>query len=374
MDHDDETEHDSNSDTELPGDTAELTEIADKVIPFLREAHYPVQVLTQFPARPEDEVVSAFAKIAGLGWTYYVTSASINIGRAPTERQPEMGEEEPEQKIHIDLGPSKTVSRLHGSITYNSEDERWHLVVHSRNGAKVNDDLLRRLNERSLKSGDVIEIAGTEMIFISPNEHAKVEQMYIDRMRDVSLSKIGPSKLPPFKNIEPLALPKYETPMHISPYAQPGEQPVPAPVEIVAPRPSTPISSIMSAPYLNQAVGNSQFDHMNTMESSEHIDYAADHAKDIKPPMSYATLIGQAILSTPDEKLSLNGIYEWIKTNFSYYRYIDQSWQVSLFTLVRNCGLTISRIPLDTTYRLVLPLQRSLARLMSLARAVYGIL
>ena len=337
----------------------------------MREAHYPVQVLTQFPARPEDTAVSAFAKIAGLGWTYYVTSASINIGRAPTERLPE---EEEEEKIHIDLGPSKTVSRLHGSITYNHEDERWHLVVHSRNGAKVNDDLLRRANERSLKSGDVIEIAGTEMIFISPNEHAKVEQIYIDRMKEVSLSKIDLLKLPPFGNLEPRALTKYEAPMHISPYAQPGEQPLPAPVEIVAPRPSTPISSIMSAPYLNQAVGNSQFDHMNTMESNEHIDYASDHAKDVKPPMSYATLIGQAILSTPDEKLSLNGIYEWIKTNFSYYRYIDQSWQVSCGNFARNRKLTIHRIQLGTTCRLVLHLQRNLARLMSLARVAYGTL
>lgn len=301
------------------------------MIPFLKQAHYPVQVLSQHPAKPEDQVVSAFAKIAGSGWTYYVTSASINIGRAPVEKQSEtrLESEERESKIDIDLGPSKTVSRLHCSISYNSHDELWNFYVHSRNGAKVNDELLRRATEKPLKSGDIVEVAGTEMIFISPSERAKVEQIYLDRMKGNHSKKAEIAKPLPSEELEPPVLAKYEAPTHISPYARPDEQSIPATTEIpVAPRPTTPMNSIMSAPYLNQSVSASQFEHMNTMESNEHIDYASENAKDIKPPMSYATLIGQAILSTSEEKLSLSGIYDWIKSNFSYYRYIEPGWQV----------------------------------------------
>lgn len=329
---DDDTEQDSSSDEEDVGGTAELTEIADKIVPFLKQAHYPVQVLSQHPAKPEDQVVSAFAKIAGLGWTYYVTSASINIGRAPTERLSgyKLESDEKEPKIDIDLGPSKTVSRVHCSISYNSQNELWNVHVHSRNGAKVNDELLRREGEKPLKSGDVVEVAGTEMIFISPAERAKVDQIYLDRMKEDYYLKDETTRRSASEEIKPPILAKYEPPTHISPYARPDEESIPATVEAsAAARPTTPMNSIMSAPYLNQSVGVSQFEHMNTMESNEHIDYASENAKDIKPPMSYATLIGQAILSTSDERLSLSGIYDWIKSNFSYYRHIEPGWQVS---------------------------------------------
>ena len=69
------------------------------------------------------------------------------------------------------------------------------------------------------------------------------------------------------------------------------------------------------------------------MESSQLIDYSSDSAKDIKPGLSYATMIAQAITSTPDQSISLKGIYDWIITNFSYYRHHGGNWQVSLIII-----------------------------------------
>lgn len=54
------------------------------------------------------------------------------------------------------------------------------------------------------------------------------------------------------------------------------------------------------------------------------------HEADTKPPFSYATLIGMAILRGEDRKLTLSQIYSWISSNFKYYRRNDVGWQNSI--------------------------------------------
>jgi hypothetical protein len=50
--------------------------------------------------------------------------------------------------------------------------------------------------------------------------------------------------------------------------------------------------------------------------------------KDIKPPYSYASLIAQAINSSKDKRMTLNGIYNYITTNYPYYQMAQNGWQV----------------------------------------------
>jgi len=49
-----------------------------------------------------------------------------------------------------------------------------------------------------------------------------------------------------------------------------------------------------------------------------------------KPPYSYATLIGMAILRAPGRRLTLAQIYKWISETFAYYRNPDSGWQNSI--------------------------------------------
>ena len=72
----------------------------------------------------------------------------------------------------------------------------------------------------------------------------------------------------------------------------------------------------------------------------EKIDFQSDPKA--KPPFSYAALICLAMLDTQTKpvsgdpgggKMSLTGIYEWIKENFAYYRDSKRPWQVSLSML-----------------------------------------
>lgn len=49
-----------------------------------------------------------------------------------------------------------------------------------------------------------------------------------------------------------------------------------------------------------------------------------------KPAYSYATLIGMAILRSPERKLTLSAIYNWISSSFSYYSHSEAGWQNSI--------------------------------------------
>lgn len=60
-------------------------------------------------------------------------------------------------------------------------------------------------------------------------------------------------------------------------------------------------------------------------------DLSKDENKHIKPQYSYAQMITQAIMSAPEGKLTLNGIYTYIMDQYAYYRHqYPSGWQVSL--------------------------------------------
>lgn len=127
--------------------------------------------------------VKAYAKIAAQDWTYYITSLRVNIGRASEPGRADQDSQDGEDAVHIDLGPSKLVSRQHALIYFHNKEERWFLMVKGRNALKVDGTPWRPGQAGPLHSGEVIEVGGIEMMFVLPIDLSplNVQDQYLQR-------------------------------------------------------------------------------------------------------------------------------------------------------------------------------------------------
>lgn len=340
---------DYNSDTSEISEPNGNKELVESVVSYLSISKEAPGVLRQHgndmsPGNNEQKV-SAYAKLSGKDWTYFVLDPVTYLGRTAEDDErggPHRVESSPAGSVftpHIDLGPSKLVSRKHATISYEDSDAEgiqdppeesgWHLRVGGRNGVKLNTALIKKGGRQRLKSGDVIDVHGTQMMFVLPNEEAVIHPFFIEKAKqaaagDESLTLGSQPEAPSHAHPEP------EGPLPVantlsSTNGQIGQPPLaPAPPGVKrALTPShdrvTDMSASQSTPAYNRGV---------VMETTQNVDYSLDGAKDLKPPFSYATLIAQAIFSDPEEQRSLASIYQWIMDRYAFYRHSTGGWQV----------------------------------------------
>lgn len=238
----------------------------------------------------EGDEVQAYAKIAGCNWTYYVKSLAITIGRNTEVHSTNSNSNY--EVIDIDLGPSKVVSRKHASIKFNLMTRKWQLFILGRNGLKVNGFRQNPSAEPfDLSSGNIIDIGGTQMMFILPDSPPVIHPIFRHLMFN---KRAKVDDYPRATSATSLNDPQY-------------------------PRSETQVKAFQ----LHEGGSNHS-------ENATEQDYSKDDAKDLKPPYSYATMITQAILSNPQGILSLSEIYDWISSHFAFYRHTKQGWQNSI--------------------------------------------
>ena len=85
--------------------------------------------------------ISAYYSLVFPNITFYLQTLTVTIGRRciPASSSADAGDATAHNynPVDVDLGPLKSVSRLHARIEYEEEDERFVLVVIGRNGAWV---------------------------------------------------------------------------------------------------------------------------------------------------------------------------------------------------------------------------------------------
>ena len=308
------------------------------VVPHLALPSHSVQAIKDHAnaihEKQNKDGVKAFAKLAGRDWTFYIKMLRNKIGRPPegTSAVPRddsnnndtsmAGMMNEGDRVHVDLGPNKMVSRSHADIDFEAEVEGWMLTVTGRNGVRIDDRSLRRGEKHRLISGQVIEISGVEMMFVlpEPTGNLQIHKKYLLRAGLIQKSDdSGRGSLDLQGGSDP-AQRQYS--------GQNGSAPMPiAPAPPDYRRPGTPVSARTKAPY---STGKSPGYLNGTMLlNADDVDLSLDENAHIKPSYSYAQMISQAILNTEEEKLNLNGIYNFIMAKYAYYR--KQSgggWQV----------------------------------------------
>jgi forkhead protein FKH len=309
--------------------------LIDSVVSFFTTSKEPVVVAREYAndrQQGDSQKIDAFAKIAGRDWTYFVREQAVNIGRPPDDRQTAngVGASSPLNDlkemlpVHIDLGPSKIVSRHHASIFYDAEFPEgggWHVRVNGRNGVRVNNTLLKRGARQEIKSGTVLEVSGSQMMFVTPGDPVQIDPYFVDNAKRLAAG-------------EDLSMMEAQSDQPEAGTAAPGYHALaPAPPLFKQERASTPPAQQMDgrnqrAVFDSKTTVSPMYGRGMMMESTQEIDYSRDSAKDLKPPFSYATMIAQAIFAGEEEKMTLANIYSFIADKYAFYRHSNSGWQV----------------------------------------------
>jgi len=298
------------------------------------------------------EGITAYAKVAGCNWTYYIKDLVIRIGRR-RETRPAAGVAtlptppplNTEDAVDIDLGPSKLVSRKHAIISYDGGsadgEHDWRIHVVGQNGVKIDDDSYKSNSTVVLRSGSVIEIGGVEMMFVLPNVTPLIATPIWRRARmgeGIVEEEVPLVSLPagreaqydqdadvPINSHTPDPSPVEEKPVTtaaIRSGKRSGSNP-----HTSAVAGETGISGNAIAPIYKQGV---------LLEMTGDVDYSQDASKEVKPPYSYPMMIAQAMLSSRSGLLTVAAIYQFIMEKYSYYRHSDPGWKASLTHHIEN--------------------------------------
>ncbi|CAI2186356.1 6257_t:CDS:2 [Funneliformis geosporum] len=268
----------------------------------------------------ENDTVQAFAKLEGDNFCYYIKTLQVILGRKAGGSD----------QVDIHLGSTKAISRQHARLYYNFQEQRFELEIFGKNGAYINEQFCERGFKVPLENRTKIQIGEVVFSFLLPrtdNEdgmstatehdtyHMTSNTTYQEAATKDSLVEYGQS----YSN-------GYTTTAGQE-YSH-GYANINIKVNLL----DSGIGSSNSSQRSGSSSSSTQGDTSEQQSPvvGEKIDISKYQSRQIKPPFSYASLIAQAIQSAPSKRMTLNAIYNWITTQYPYYKIAQNGWQNSI--------------------------------------------
>lgn len=269
-------------------------------------------------ARLSPAPVRAYAKLQGRTWEYYVQELAITLGRCP-----EPGSASTGGGVDVFLGTSEGISRKHLRIEYSTSERCWELYCFGKSGVTVAGKRHEPFCQPiPLISRSLIQVEDVEFYFLLP----------MDSLSSLSL-RPGGSKPPTahptahqFHNqYPPLAGSRGERSKgNATMVRRKHRKRVIEDASVQATVPKKRNSSSASGE------GSAGSEAESPTATNEPASPPPDVGDLIKPPLSYACLIAEAINSTEEKRLTLSGIYQYLAEKYPYFRYTVSGWQNSI--------------------------------------------
>ncbi|KAM5534855.1 hypothetical protein V8D89_011410 [Ganoderma adspersum] len=252
--------------------------------------------------------ISAYYSLVFPNFTYYLQTLTVTIGRRCVPVNTASTSDNPQ--VDVDLGPLKSVSRLHAKIEYDEDEERFVLLVIGRNGAWVDGVWSGSGSKVPLGDRSQIQIASRTFHFILPPP-APPE----DSPSPSSQSSGNRARSP-----------SVDITTYSPPSSLPSESPPPAHVPAAAPKiPPLPESALPNSNAIPHKPNSKKRKKLDAPSPP----LPAPEVMPPKPQLTYAQLCYRAIKALGG-KASLQEICQWIKDTFDWYKYCSKDWESSV--------------------------------------------
>ncbi|KAA1466094.1 hypothetical protein DENSPDRAFT_846649 [Dentipellis sp. KUC8613] len=265
--------------------------------------------------------ISAYYSLVFPNFTYYLQTLTVTIGRRCIPNSTPSSSEQ--AQVDVDLGPLKSVSRLHAKIEYAEDEERFVLVVLGRNGAWVDGAWSGKGSRVPLGERSQIQIASRTFHFVLPPPPAPEDspspssQSSLNRPRSpsVDITSLSP----------PSSLPSVSPPPVVASPPRIKAPPLPDP-------PQLPNSN--SIPHGRPKTSGKKRKAAETVEAPPAPPpKPRPRPEDMppKPTLTYSQLCYRAI-KAQGGKATLQEILTWMMDNYDWYRYNEKTtgWEKSV--------------------------------------------
>ncbi|EMD40460.1 hypothetical protein CERSUDRAFT_111060 [Gelatoporia subvermispora B] len=256
--------------------------------------------------------ISAYYSLVFPNFTYYLQTLNVTVGRRCIPANAASSSDNPQ--VDVDLGPLKSVSRLHAKIEYEEDEERFVLLVLGRNGAWVDGVWSGSGSKVPLSDRSQIQIASRTFHFVLPPPPAPEDSP------SPSSQSSGPRARSPSVDI-----------VDITSFSPPSSLPScsPPPTTVHPAPPKAPPLAGSSLPNSNSI---SKFKtNPKKRRKSETLSQPPPPPEVMppKPQLTYAQLCYRGIKALGG-KASLQDICQWIKETYEWFKYCDKDWESSV--------------------------------------------